>query len=148
MTVSVGSDDDATGVATPSAPPRRARILVIDDEPMLGQSIRRLLTPLHDVSVTASAREAIGEIGAGARFDVILCDLMMPEMSGMDLHAKLMEIVPQQAERIVFMTGDVFANRARVFLDQTASPRLEKPFDVSHLRALVRIFLRKVQPRS
>ncbi|HMI93714.1 MAG TPA: response regulator, partial [Polyangiales bacterium] len=70
-------------------------------------------------------------------FDVILCDLMMPHMTGMELHAKLLRSHPEQAKRMVFMTAGAFTPRARAFLESVPNPRLEKPFDPQSLRALI-----------
>jgi CheY-like chemotaxis protein len=121
---------------------RRARILVIDDELALASSVRRMLSSEHEVLAITSARDAIERIASGERFDVILCDLMMPEVTGMDLHAELSRLAPDQAEQVIFMTGGAFTSRARTFLDQVGNPRIEKPFDVHSIRALVRGMLR------
>jgi len=122
---------------TPSTPGRRGRILVVDDEPMMGTVIGRILSAEHEVLAVTSARDALGRISKGERFDVILCDLMMPDVTGMDLHAELERLVPEQAERMVFMTGGAFTVRAREFLDKAPNPRVEKPFDSGSLRSLV-----------
>jgi CheY-like chemotaxis protein len=76
-------------------------------------------------------------IAAGARFDVILCDLMMPRMTGMELHGELSRTAPDQAARIVFMTGGAFTARARDFLSTIANARVDKPFDAAGLRSVV-----------
>ncbi|MEW5847815.1 MAG: response regulator [Myxococcota bacterium] len=128
------------GVPAPAKPLRairRGRVLIIDDEPMMGHTIRRTLSPEHDVRVTLGARDALELITKGERFDVILCDLMMPEVTGMDLHAEFLRAAPEQAGRMIFLTGGAFTPRARTFLDQVANQRLEKPFDAQHLRAIV-----------
>ncbi len=116
---------------------RRGKILVVDDEPMIAKVVRRTLSAEHEVVGVGSADEALKRIGAGERFDVILCDLMMPQMTGMDLHAELSRVAPEQAERMIFLTGGAFTPRARAFLDQTPNQRIEKPFHVRHLRALI-----------
>jgi signal transduction histidine kinase len=116
---------------------RRAQILVIDDEPLLGTALRRMFSAEHEVQFVSGAREALALLGRGARFDLIFCDLMMPEVTGMDLHAELSRLAPDQAERMVFMTGGAFTSRAREFLDQVRNPRFDKPFDVAAVRALV-----------
>jgi CheY-like chemotaxis protein len=82
-------------------------------------------------------REALGLIERGERFDVILCDLMMPELGGPDFHAALSRTRPELAESMIFLTGGAFTQRARDFLDQTTHQRVEKPFDPQHLRALI-----------
>jgi PAS domain S-box-containing protein len=87
---------------------RRGRILVIDDEPMIGELARRVLSADHDVVATTNGSEALSKLSAGERFDAILCDLMMPQMTGMDLHARLLQVAPDQAARLIFLTGGAF----------------------------------------
>ncbi|MEO5770144.1 MAG: response regulator, partial [Polyangia bacterium] len=87
------------------APRRRGRLLVIDDEEVVAMAIRRSLTREHDVVYTSTAQEALALLRANEEFDVILCDLMMPEMTGMELYAELMASSPEQARRIIFVTG-------------------------------------------
>ena len=118
-------------------PDRRARILSIDDDPLMGNSIKRLLSR-HKVVAVQSGRAALVDLAAGNRYDVILCDLMMPEMSGMEVHAELMESDPEQAARMIFLTGGGFTPAAQRFLERVANLRLEKPFNAADLRALVR----------
>ena len=118
-------------------PRRRASILVIDDEAMIGAAIQRSVTREHHVTCLQSAREAIARIRSGERFDVIVSDLMMPEMTGMDLHAELLQIAPDQATAIIFLTGGAFTEQARAFLDRVPNQRLEKPFGPRALRALI-----------
>jgi CheY-like chemotaxis protein len=76
-------------------------------------------------------------ITQGERFDVILCDLMMPQMTGMDLHARLESQLPEQAAQMVFLSGGAFTARARAFLEEVPNQRLEKPFDARQLLLLV-----------
>ena len=121
------------------------KILVVDDEKTLGRAVERILAAEHDVRALTSARQARDLIAAGERFDIILCDLTMPDMTGMELHAELLRIAPDQAERMVFMTGGSFTPSAREFLDTVERPRLEKPFDSAALRALVHGLLRGVR---
>jgi two-component system cell cycle sensor histidine kinase/response regulator CckA len=118
-------------VAAPPAPPvaaRRGHLLVIDDEPIVGRMLGRLLAREHAVEVLTSAREAIARIEAGERFDAIFCDLMMPELSGVELHGELLRVAPDQAARMVFVTGGAFGASAIEFLDRVPNPRLFKPF--------------------
>jgi CheY-like chemotaxis protein len=126
--------------ATPSprAAASRGRILVVDDEPIVCFSLERLLASEGQVVAVTSAREALDRIRSGERFDVILCDLMMPEMDAPAMHAELMSFAPEQAERMVFVTGGAFTMRARDFLDRVPNARMSKPFDVDALLALVR----------
>ncbi|HYO58071.1 ATP-binding response regulator [Archangium sp.] len=124
---------------TPVVPtaPRRGRVLVVDDEPMMGVSIRRTLQREHEVVALTSAREAHELLLRGERFDVILCDVMMPEMSGMELYQELVRRYPEMAERMVFLTGGAFTPSARAFLDMVGNRRLDKPFSSQELRERV-----------
>lgn len=125
-----------SGTGGRASGPRSGRILIIDDEPLVGRMVERALGREHQVSAVTSGREALSRIEAGARFDLILCDLMMPEMTGMEVFERLSALAPEQAEVTVFLTGGAFTRRAREFLEHR--PCLEKPFDLSALEALVR----------
>lgn len=132
-----GAEVEAAAVETHGlAAQRIGKILVIDDEPMIGKAVQRTLGE-HDVVVTHQASEGLARITGGERFDVILCDLMMPQMTGMELYAELRDRAPEQAARMIFLTGGAFTTRARAFLDETPNQRIEKPFDTAHLRALI-----------
>jgi two-component system, cell cycle sensor histidine kinase and response regulator CckA len=122
----------------PSKPVARGRILVVDDEPIVCFSLERLLSTEGEVVALTSARQALALIRAGERFDVILCDLMMPEMDAPVLYEEVRRIAPVQADRMVFVTGGAFTVRAREFLESVVNPRLSKPFDVEALVELVR----------
>ena len=125
---------------TPAPPAARARILVVDDEPLIGSTIRRVLAA-HEVIPVTAAREALARIRGGERFDLILCDLMMPELTGMDLHAILAAERPALARRMVFVTGGAFTDRAREFLERSGAPQITKPFAPQDLRDGVRAWL-------
>jgi PAS domain S-box-containing protein len=128
-----------------AAAPARAKVLVLDDEPAILDALRRMLAPEHEVTLLADAREAFARICAGVRFDVILSDLMMPQMTGMELHQRLLATAPEQAARMVFITGGGFTESARTFLNRVANPRVEKPFDRAQLRQAVRATLQQAR---
>ena len=115
---------------------------MIDDEPLITKVVRRTLSREHEVDALNSAEDALARIRAGERFDVILCDLMMPQVTGMDFHAELERGYPDQAARMVFLTGGAFTQRARDFLEQVQNQRVEKPIDAQGLKALVNEMLR------
>jgi CheY-like chemotaxis protein len=100
--------------------------------------LSRLLADEFDVRVATSGREALELLLGDEAFDVILCDLLMPGMNGMDLHRELASRSPGYESRIVFMTGGAFTARAAEFLESMDQPRLEKPFDLEHVRRVVR----------
>lgn len=108
---------------------------------MLTKAIRRMLSE-HDVTTMGSAREALAKIEQGERYDVILTDVMMPEVSGMDMRDMVERIAPEQVDKMVFMTGGAFTNKAREFFDRVANPTIEKPFDKAALFAVIDALLR------
>ena len=122
---------------------RRPRVLVVDDEPMVGRALLRALGSVADVQVDGSAREAVERISRGERYDLILADVMMPELPGAEFHAALERLDPALATGVVFMTGGAFAPREQEFLARVPNLVLEKPVDVERLRDLVRAAVRQ-----
>jgi signal transduction histidine kinase len=120
--------------ATPVS--RKARVLVIDDEPLIARILQRGLSR-HQVVVASEARDALARIQRGETFDVILCDLMMPDVSGIDVHEFLAREYPAVAGRMVFMTGGAFTSKARQFLSTVPNERIDKPFSLSHVNKIV-----------
>ncbi len=113
------------------------RVFVIDDEALIGRSVQRALSRTYDVTVTDSGARAIEILGGDATFGCILCDLHMPEVSGMNVFEWVEAHAPQLASRFVFMTGGVFSDHSREFLERVRCERIEKPFDMAGLRAVV-----------
>jgi PAS domain S-box-containing protein len=118
----------------PPRAPRRARILVVDDEPLIGSAIERLLSRRHDVTKLVAAEDALRVLARDPGFDVILCDVMMPELSGPEFHARLS---PELARRVVFMSGGAFTDASRSFLAHTENPKLAKPLDLAELERVI-----------
>jgi CheY-like chemotaxis protein len=107
---------------------------LVDDERALGNAVKRFLQREHDIVFLESAREARNRLLAGEQFDVVLCDLIMPEMTGMELFAEIRAGRPQIAAKMIFLTGGAFTPRAREFLQSVKNPVLEKPLDLDLLR--------------
>ncbi|MEO8844011.1 MAG: ATP-binding protein [Kofleriaceae bacterium] len=116
---------------------RRGRVLVIDDDEMIRMAIARALSSDHDLTALESASAALDTIAAGTRYDLILCDLMMPAMTGMEFYEQLRVLVPEQTERLVFLTGGAFTLHAQQFLESIPNACLEKPYSNTELRSLV-----------
>jgi signal transduction histidine kinase len=117
---------------------RRARVLVIDDEPPIANTLRELLSPEHEVVAATSAREALALVDESPEFDVLFCDLMMPGMSGIALYEHIRAKRPGLERRIVFMTGGAFTARTADFLASVDNRRVEKPFSLGLIERIVR----------
>ncbi len=137
----------AAGTTSPGVAPGPAgaapgvaaqRVLVVDDEPKVLATAARLLRGEFEVEVAGDGASALERIRAGASYHAILCDLMMPNLTGMEFHAVLARQAPDLARRCAFLTGRAFTDEARRFLATVPDRVLEKPFDVAALRALVR----------
>ncbi|MDC0714590.1 PAS domain S-box protein [Stigmatella sp. ncwal1] len=124
-----------------AVPARRAgssgRILVIDDEPAVGRSLARLIGSPHQVTVVESGRDGMAKLSSSEPFDVVVCDLMMPDVTGMDVYERVCEARPELAGRFIFITGGSFTPRARQFLESVPEQWLEKPFDEQQLHLFI-----------
>jgi PAS domain S-box-containing protein len=136
------SPAELVNAPTPAVAAQGGRLLVIDDEPMILGALRRSLSAEYNVTCVGDARKALERLRAGERYALILCDLMMPEMTGMDLFAELEKVAPDQASRMVFVSGGAFTPRAREFLERIPNARVEKPIDLQNLRLLLRNLVR------
>ncbi len=116
---------------------RRGRLLLVDDEQMVLNAMKRTLGAEHEVTGFNRAAVALEWLAQGQPWDLILCDLMMPDMTGWEFHAELVKRWPERAGDVVFVTGGAFTTGARDFLGRVNNPRLEKPFEPKALRGLV-----------
>ena len=140
------AEPTAEAAARPALSGPRRRLMIIDNEPLLLAALSRTLSPEHDVVAVPGAHQALEQLRAGEPFALILCDLMMPDMTGMELHELLVREAPSLAERMVFLTGGAFTEAARAFLDTTNLPWLEKPFEPEALRVRIRALLLERSP--
>lgn len=140
-TARVGSErNEDSGLHRSGSWVRRARILVIDDEPLLGRTLSFMLEENHDVVVATSGREALAQLAKDARFDLLLCDLDMPGVNGCEIHTTLTREHPELLPRFVLMTGGACTTWAEDFMARYAGAHLEKPFtaaDVEQVLLLV-----------
>ena len=110
-----------------SAAVRRARVLVIDDEPKIGEVITALLSARHDVVAVQDAQRAFDLLDRGQTFDVVLCDLMMPNIGGPEVFEAFARW-PAMLPALIFMTGGAFSDEATAFLETGAAPRALQAF--------------------
>ena len=108
------------------------RILVVDDEEAIAMLIQEILNE-YEVDVCLNGRDALAMIEA-KQYDLVLCDLMMPRMSGMQLYEACVGSNPLIARRFFFLTGGACTPLARDFLESVECPKIMKPFRPSELR--------------
>jgi len=113
-----------------------ARILVVDDEEQILRAISRALKS-YEVTTADHGRHAIDILSSGAEFDLILCDLIMRDVSGIDVYNWLKENKRDHLERVLFITAGAFTSELRDFLASVRNQVLHKPFDTKTLRWMV-----------
>ena len=143
-------ETDATSpmVKEKPAATKTGRILVVDDEPGVRTLIEKALTRTgHSVDTSGDPKEALDKL-ANASYDVLLTDIRMPGMSGMELYARVLEKSPAMANRIIFITGDTMGTDVKAFLAKNNLAYLAKPFDIEALKEKVDIILGAGQPEN
>lgn len=115
---------------------RPVRVLVVDDEELVLKAFQRTLEG-HEVCCARSGREAVELLKTEAPFDLVLCDVMMPDMNGQDVYDAAERISPGTRERFVFVTGGAFTKDANSFLNRVPNRTIEKPFSKASIRELI-----------
>jgi PAS domain S-box-containing protein len=131
------ADLDTQAMSAPDAPARRGRLLFVDGERLVGTAFQRALSREHDVLVVDTAADALARLRAGELFDIVFCDVSMPMMTGLDLHAAIERSLPQLATRVVMMTSGEDDPRSKDLTKKVKTLVLEKPIDMDQVRDLV-----------
>ncbi|MCS6913888.1 MAG: ATP-binding protein [Myxococcales bacterium] len=125
-----GAEPTRPAQVEPAPQPTHGKVLVIDDEPELLRALARTLRSTHDVILASSGAEGMEQLRTHRDIDVVLCDVMMPETSGMDLY----ESVPHALrDRFIFMSGDTASGAVQAFLGSLRAPHLPKPVEPEEL---------------
>ena len=123
----------------PSGTIRRVgRVLIVDDELLVAESLRRALAVEFEVTALTDPSAALARIASGDWYDVILCDVMMPGLNGVELLRRVEQVAPEVAARFIFVTGGILLPHVQALLDGVPNLVLAKPFDYHALRELVR----------
>ncbi len=131
-----------TGTSPAVAPVARLRLLVVDDELFLLRALKRNLARDHDVETASSAADALAHLAAHPEIDVVIADMMMPDEDGVALYERAVAAHPHLRERFVFMTGGVFTDRVRAFLEGVNLTVLSKPIRREDLQQAIASFTR------
>jgi DNA-binding NtrC family response regulator len=113
------------------------RVLIIDDEQRLAEILRLTLSGSHAVAIAHNGKRALELLLGPDDFDVVLCDVLLPDRSGPDIHREVSLVRPALARRFVFMTGGIFSDTTRELLASLPNPKIEKPFDLETVERIV-----------
>ncbi|MBI4542397.1 MAG: response regulator [Gemmatimonadetes bacterium] len=137
VTVLLSADTGKQLAAREAAAPVAAvarKLLLVDDESYILRAYGRVLGKHHEMTAALGGRQAIEVLErTGGNFDAVVCDLMMPDVDGIDLHGWVKERFPDLEHRMIFVTGGAATLRAREFLATLSAPWLEKPFEMEQL---------------
>ncbi len=141
MRIRLPRQRSGASVVRPVVVPRergpKRRVMVIDDDPMILRSLKRVLQG-HDLTLMPGGAEALNALARDPEFDIILCDLMMPNVSGMDVYHRLTEDAPELAARVVFLSGGAVTPQAQQLLKEAPNRRYEKPLSPAELDEILR----------
>jgi two-component system, cell cycle sensor histidine kinase and response regulator CckA len=115
---------------------QRRRLLLVDDDPLVLRALQRQLASHHEVAAVLSGGEALTLLAAGMEFDLLLIDLLMPELSGVELHQRICQAHPHLSGRMAFLSGGAFTPATQAFAQQHAELILKKPASTAALDAL------------
>jgi signal transduction histidine kinase/ActR/RegA family two-component response regulator len=111
------------------APRPTQRLLVVDDDPIVRESLSRMLSKAFAVETASGVVDARRSVSS-SHFDAILCDVMMDDGGGEAFYSWLKRERPSSAARVIFVTGGVTDDASRRFLDGQGQPVLYKPVDL------------------
>ncbi|AKT39638.1 uncharacterized protein CMC5_037870 [Chondromyces crocatus] len=135
---------EVAATVMPAARSSRARLLIVEDEAPLGRALSDHLGRVHEVTLASSADDALRLLAEGRHYDVVMCDLRMPGMSGEAFYAHIAESDPELARGLIFMTGVGFGEDVERFLATCGRPLLEKPFTADQaLQAIAEVSARR-----
>ncbi len=142
----MGADSNPRPKPTSGTLRRVARVLVIDDEFLVAESLRRVLADEFEVIVATETSTALARLTSGDWYDVVLCDIMMPGMNGIALLEHVKRTAPELALRFIFITGGIVLPHVQTMLKSVSNLVLAKPLDLPALRELIRRRTRPAEP--
>lgn len=117
------------------------KILIVDDEPLVRRTLARVLAE-HELVVVEDGREALDALREHTDVGLVLCDMLMPDMTGMELYAEVGALRPGLQELFMFVTGGTLTAEIESFVGTVGNPVLRKPFTITTLRAAIERFER------
>ena len=131
-----------SSLPSPEPTPPRRRALLVDDEPVIRFALRRFFQrqgwAVDEAEDGYAALALLLDRDVSAEtYDVVITDLRMPGLSGIELHARIERERPELLRKLILSTGDAVSPEAAAFLRRAACPVLSKPFELAELRAIV-----------
>jgi DNA-binding response OmpR family regulator len=128
-------------------PTNKKRVLMIDDEEALAEALCHILRKQYDAQYTTSGKKGLELLLGTETFDVIICDLALPDLHGMDLYQAVQASKPGEEQKFIFFTGGVFTESTQNFIGSIPNPVLEKPVAIAVLRAKIEELIGRSLPR-
>jgi len=123
-------------------PAKRLQVMVVDDDELVGKSIKRLFRDEYEMTTANSAKEGLELLALKhPQYDIVLSDISMPDMDGMEFFYEIEKAFPKLIERIIFMSGGARTARQEQFLSKHRCKQLSKPFQPVDLRQLISAIL-------
>lgn len=119
---------------------RRQRVLIVDDEPALLSALAQFLNREFEVTTASTSEHAVRVLSSDPRCDLVLCDLHMPGLNGLEFATRAVQARPELVGRVALMTGGAMTPHLHTALEQSGLPVLMKPFDLAELRDLIVAF--------
>ncbi len=114
-----------------------SKVLIVDDEFTFRSVLEEVLSDDHEVTCAESGEDTLALLNTGLRYSVIISDILMPQMNGIELYHRIVQLDPKQADRMVFMTGGTFGSDMQSFIETVKNKKIVKPFRLKELRALM-----------
>ena len=144
-----GSDIDAYSATPPTASTRdNVHLLLVDDEAALRRALARSLGRSYRVTVCDGPLSALDAIQKKEHYDAVLCDVIMPVMTGEELQRAVAAFDPALADRFVFMTGGAFTQETNAFANRLGEKLLNKPFGPTDVGVALAYLLEKDAPST
>lgn len=127
---------------TADAIDQRRRILVVDDDRLMLKLMGRMLRQQQCVELAHGGQAALDLLAKDRAFDIVLTDILMPVVDGIQLYQEIARNYPELLDRVIFYTGGVESQSKRDYLDSLPNPCLEKPVDRELLWSTIELLSR------
>jgi len=135
-----------TAPIAPATASGRPRVMIVDDDVRVARAFERVLRRDYELTLASCGADALAAIAAGTWYDAIVTDVMMPNMTGLELFDRIESLAPEQAARVIFLTGGSFTAQSQSRLETSGNLQLQKPVTGQELRACIAKVVARDEP--